>query len=387
MPPFLPGNSAIYHHHLSFTMAPNSPIVDIHTHVYPPSYIALLKSRSSIPYIRSFPPSPSLRLVILPAEDTASTSRGRPVGPEYYDIAEKILFMDRHGIDISVLSLANPWLDWLPASEAGEAARLINDELDAECARFPGRLFAFAALPLSGGAEMIGAEIERLRELRFMRGVILGTTGLGKGLDDPALLPVFEALQRVNLPVFLHPHYGLPGAVWGERASDYGHVLPLALGFPLETTIAVTRMILAGVFEAVPELQMILAHSGGTLPFLAGRIESCIEHDAHLKAEGKLGKGRKTVWEVLRKNIYLDAVIYGAVGLRAAIQASGDDRVMFGTDHPFFPPLEEGEEGRKWMSVQTNYEAIREALGSGSDEAKGALGGNAVRVLGLNLTM
>jgi aminocarboxymuconate-semialdehyde decarboxylase len=358
-----------------------SPIVDIHTHVYPPSYIELLKSRASIPYIRSFPPSTSLRLVILPAEDTESTSRGRPVGAEYYDIKEKIKFMDTHSIDISVISLANPWLDWVPAEEAAKAAEGINNEVNEECGRYPGRLFAFATLPLSGGKDVIAREISRLKSLKYMRGVILGTTGLGKGLDDPDLLPIFQALQDAKLPIFLHPHYGLPSSVWGERSNDYGHVLPLALGFPLETTIAVTRVILAGVFKKVPDLQMILAHSGGTLPFLAGRIESCIEHDAHLKAEGKLGMGRKTVWEVLKKNIYLDAVVYSEVGLSAAIQASGEDRVMFGTDNPFFPPLEDS--GGKWASVETNYEAIRGALGSGSAEAKGALGGNAVRVLNL----
>ncbi|PSS13265.1 hypothetical protein M430DRAFT_106273 [Amorphotheca resinae ATCC 22711] len=363
--------------------ATKSPIVDIHTHVYPPSYISLLKSRSSIPYIRSFPPSSSLRLVILPAEDTESTSRGRPVGAEYYEIAEKIKFMDVHGIDISVISLANPWLDWVPADEAAEAARSINDEVDRECAKYPGRLFAFATLPLSGGRDVIVREIERLKTLTYMRGVILGTTGLGKGLDDPELRPIFKALQDAQLPIFLHPHYGLPGSVWGEQAGDYGHVLPLALGFPMETTIAVTRMILAGVFEEVPELQMILAHSGGTLPFLAGRIESCMEHDGHLKAEGKLGKGRKTVWDVLKKNIYLDAVIYGDVGLKAAIQASGEDRIMFGTDHPFFPPL--GEEDEKWLSVETNYEGIKKALGTDTEGAKAALGGNAVRVLNLSI--
>jgi predicted TIM-barrel fold metal-dependent hydrolase len=358
------------------------PVVDIHTHVYPPSYIELLKSRTSIPYIKSFPPSSSLRLVILPAEDTESTSRGRPVGPEYYDINKKIDFMNTHAIDISVISLANPWLDWVPSAEASKAAENINNDVNEECGKFPGRLFAFGTLPLGGGREVIVKEIERLKGLKFMRGIILGTTGLGKGLDDPDLVPIFQALQDAKMPLFLHPHYGLPGSVWGERASDYGHVLPLALGFPLETTIAVTRMILSGVFEKVPELQMILAHSGGTLPFLAGRIESCIEHDAHLKAEGKLGKSRKTVWEILKKNIYLDAVVYSEIGLKAAIQASGEDRIMFGTDHPFFPPLE--GDGDKWASVETNYEAINGALGSGS-EAKEALGGNAMRVLNLTI--
>lgn len=363
--------------------ATKSLIVDIHTHVYPPSYISLLKARTSIPYIRSFPPLTSLRLVILPAEDIESTSRGRPVGAEYYDINEKIKFMDTHSIDISVISLANPWLDWVPSSEAAQAAKDINDEVNTECGNFPGRLFAFATLPLSGGTEVIIAEIERLKTLKYMRGIILGTTGLGKGLDDPALIPIFKALQTANLPIFLHPHYGLPSSVWGDRSSDYGHVLPLALGFPLETTIAVTRMILAGVFEMVPNLQMILAHSGGTLPFLAGRIESCIEHDAHLKAEGKLRPQRKTVWQILKNNIYLDAVIYGDVGLKAAIQASGEDRIMFGTDHPFFPPL--SEDGERWRSVDTNYEAIRAAVGEDSKGSKAALGGNAVRVLNLSM--
>lgn len=359
-----------------------TPVVDIHTHIYPPSYISLLKSRSSIPYIRAFSLSEGLRLVILPAEDTESTSRGRPVGPEYYDIANKISFMDTHHIDISVISLANPWLDWLPPQEAGPIAQSINNEVDSICAHHPGRLFCFATLPLSASASVVLAEIARLKSLPHVRGIILGTTGLGAGLDDPNLLPIFQALAMASLPIFLHPHYGLPSSVWGPRASEYGHVLPLALGFPLETTIAVTRMILSDTFTLVPDLQVILAHSGGTLPFLAGRIESCIEHDGHLKSENKLGPGRKTVWEILKKNVYLDAVIYNEVGLRAATQASGEDRIMFGTDHPFFPPL--GGE-KVWASVGSNLEAINGALGV-SKSAAMALGGNALQVLRLRST-
>jgi predicted TIM-barrel fold metal-dependent hydrolase len=104
----------------------------------------------------------------------------------------------------------------------------------------------------------------------------------------------------------------------------------LALGFPLETTIAVTRILLSGVWDRFSKLNILIAHSGGTLPFLAGRIESCIAHDAHLKKEGKVSN-RRDVWDVLQKNIYLDAVIYADVGLKAAIDASGVDRLMFGT--------------------------------------------------------
>lgn len=99
--------------------------------------------------------------------------------------------------------------------------------------------------------------------------------------------------------------------------------------FPLETTIAVTRMFLSGVWDRWTELTVLLAHSGGTLPFLAGRLESCIAHDSSLKKQGKLEK-RRDLWDVLRKNILLDAVVYSAVGLRAAVESTGVERVLFG---------------------------------------------------------
>lgn len=321
-----------YVHHLLCKFF-EMPIVDIHTHVYPPTYMGLLRSRKTVPYVRTFPEDPdSSRLIILPGEDdpsTPSTSRGRPVGSEYYDIAKKIAFMDQHKIDKSVISLANPWLDFLPSEEAGEAARRINDDVDGLCAKYPGRLYAFGTLPLSAPAETVVAEIERLSTLKYMRGVIMGTSGLGNGLDDPALDPIYAALEKHNQLIFLHPHYGLPSSVWGPRGSEYGHVLPLAMGFPLETTIAVTRMLLSGVWDRFQKLNVLLAHSGGTLPFLAGRIESCIQHDGHLKAQGKI-EGRRNIWEIFKTNIYLDAVVYSEVGLNAALAASGADRLMFG---------------------------------------------------------
>ncbi|CAI6332465.1 unnamed protein product [Periconia digitata] len=361
------------------------PIVDIHTHIYPPSYVSLLRSRTTVPYVRTFEDAPdSSRLIILPGEDdpsTPSTSRGRPIGPEYYDIAQKIAFMDQHKIDKSVISLANPWLDFLPKEEAGEAARKINDDVDTICAGYPGRLYAFATLPLSADTATIVSEIERIKGLKHIRGVIMGTSGLGQGLDDPELDPVYAALEKTEQMIFLHPHYGLPASVYGPRGNEYGHVLPLALGFPLETTIAVSRMLLSGVWDRFQKLNVLLAHSGGTLPFLAGRLESCVKHDGHLKKAGKI-ENRRDVWDILKTNIYLDAVIYSEVGLKAAVNASGADRLMFGTDHPFFPPLEENAE--EWHSVNANYTAISSTFGGDDKAAQDVLGNNAVRILRLD---
>lgn len=370
-----------------------SRVVDIHTHMYPPSYIKILESRTTIPLVRKFPQTPDPRLILLEAEvksleeatrDPSAKPPGRPLTSHYASLAQKVHFMDTHSIDISVISLANPWLDFLNSSESGEIGRSVNEEFSRMCDEHPGRLFFFAALPLTAPLEIIISSINHAKGLKYCRGVILGTSGMGKGLDDPSLLPIFEALATAKLTVFLHPHYGLPNEVWGPRASaEYGHVLPLALGFPMETTIAVTRMFLSGVFDKVPDLRMILAHSGGTLPFLAGRIESCILHDGQLVSEGKVGKGRRSIWDVLKEQVYLDAVVYSDVGLKAAINASGSDRLMFGTDHPFFPPLTTDEQG-KWESVSLNAEAVSKALGDESPEAEGIMGANAINVLRLD---
>ena len=347
----------------------------------------VLESRSKVPYVRSFPPSNSPRLFVLPSEDPPSaTSTGRPIGPEYYDIAQKIAFMDTHKIDISVISLANPWLDFFPSSGAAAAAEALNKDLNATCDKFPGRLFAFGALPMSASIEEIVSEIKRLSGMKYMRGVVMGTSGFGKGLDDERLNGVWAALEETGQTVFLHPHYGLPKEVYGPTGGEeYGLVLPLALGFPLETTIAVSRMLLSGVWDRYQGLSVLLAHSGGTLPFLAGRLESCIAHDGKLHREGKIAN-RRTVWDIFQKNILLDAVVYSEVGLKAAVDAAGADRVLFGTDHPFFPPLEKNGEKGEWLSVTTNYKAIKDAFGPGEmEKVEGVLGGNAVRLLRLEV--
>lgn len=368
-------------------------IVDIHTHVYPPSYIKLLASRKQVPYIHKSGTG-SLRLIILPSDDDQSKPaemRGRPIDPSYSSWEAKRAFMTLHGINVSVVSLANPWLDFIPSSESPKWAQTINNELEDACVDFSTqpsnsicRLFAFGTLPFSASAEEISAEIIRLKTLPHLKGIIMGTTGLGCGLDDSALDPIWQSLQATATIVFLHPHYGLPDTAFGdpEIVARSGHVLPLALGFPLETTIAISRMFLAGVFDRFSSLKMLLAHSGGTIPFLAGRIQSCVEHEREFISNGgtKKGPGR-SIWEVLKTNIYLDAVIYGEPGLEAALDAVGTDRVMFGTDHPFFPPLVDRSD--QWPSVGTNYRAIQEASAGDGDITKNILGGNAVRVLGL----
>ena len=371
-------------------MASEPPVIDIHTHVYSSSYISLLRSRTTVPYLLDpFEKGASPRLLILPSDDDPSLppgSRGRPIDPSYTDIGAKLNFMSTHHITASVISLANPWLDFLPPEEGPGWARMINDELEFTCNRNQGKLWAFATLPLSASPPDIVTEVDRLQTLPHIRGIILGTTGLGNGLDDPNLDSIWAALEEKQLPIFLHPHYGLPSSLYGPRASEYGHVLPLSLGFPMETTIAFTRMWLSGVFDRYPKLKLLIAHSGGTIPFLAGRIDSCVQHERHFPEHsneyGEKSRGpERSLDRVLLDNIWLDAVVYSETGVRAAVDKVSYKKVLFGTDHPFFPRLDGGAE--KWASVETNFDAV--AGGQDNAGSRAILGGNAIELLGLEI--
>ena len=142
------------------------------------------------------------------------------------------------------LSSANPWLDFLPASTAQRLAGELNEDLESLCSTAPmitpsntlKRLYGFGLLPLvpSATTSSLLSTVDQMSRLPHLKGIIMGTKGIGKGLDDDALDPVWEALAKTGLVVFLHPHYGVDGSAWGEKEN--GHVLPLALGFPFETT-------------------------------------------------------------------------------------------------------------------------------------------------------
>ena len=104
------------------------------------------------------------------------------------------------------------------------------------CVQNPGTLYALGALPSAASPVSFWLDtLHHISRLSHIKGVILGTKGLGKGLDDPILDPIWSQLEKYKLMAFIHPHYGIGKDAFGQREN--GHVLPLALGFPFETTI------------------------------------------------------------------------------------------------------------------------------------------------------
>jgi aminocarboxymuconate-semialdehyde decarboxylase len=179
-----------------------------------------------------------------------------------------------------------------------------------------------------GEPEKASEELQRAVDQYGFRGVIMPTTAGGRPLDDAAFEPLFRLIERLGLMIFMHPAAG----VRSDRYGAYG--IQVLVGYPAETSLAVTRMIFNGTLEQHPGLKLVLAHGGGTLVFLRGRLDSA--YDA-------------TGWEAdpyFRKNItqrpsaYLDRLYYDTCALseqsnRFVIETMGSHRVVFGSDYPF----------------------------------------------------
>jgi aminocarboxymuconate-semialdehyde decarboxylase len=326
-------------------------IIDIHSHIYPELYLKYMTERTSEPYVREV--DGKRLFVIFPGES------GRPMDETYWDVDEKLKFMDKFGIDRTVLSLGNPWLDPINGPESVSLAREVNDYFNSLPETTNGRISGMGILPSSSVEDCVAA-VHYIAGKPHLRGVIVGSRICGVALDEPSLEPLWQALNDTEVPVLLHPHYG----VGLDLMQGYGHVLPLALAFTFETTTALSRLVLSGVLTRMPGLKIVGSHGGGTLPYLAGRIDGCWRPDGIAR---EISPNRPS--EAMRQ-LYLDALVYDPRSLKAAADLVGADHMAFGTDHPFSiaDPLE-------------NLEAIRRSFSESEVEA--ILSGTATRLYGL----
>jgi predicted TIM-barrel fold metal-dependent hydrolase len=182
-----------------------------------------------------------------------------------------------------------------------------------------GRIFGMGVLP-PAAPSLVAGIVEEVASEQGLRGVIASTTIGGRLLDDTHLEPVWEALAASGVPLMVHPMMSvLPADLTG-----YGIALSAGIGFPFQTTVALARLLLAGVLNRHPDLRVVAAHGGGALPFLIGRLEG-----TH-----RGGAGDTPLRESARR-LLLDAALYEPDAVRMAADLVGAHRLLFGTDHPF----------------------------------------------------
>ena len=323
---------------------------DVHTHMFGNAWLDMLKKHGGPTYESKHMRDGRDYLV----------EKGSPACAfevEAFDYGARVKQMDKHGIDIAIVSLTSPNVHWGGPEISAETARLCNDEMAAGQAAFPDRIRWFASIPWEYPDAAL-AEIERAVKLGAV-GVMVIANINGKHLIDPLFAPVWQELDRRAFPLLLHPT-----APFGAKEAEFGieRILMPGAGFMYDTTLAVSRMAVDGFFDRYPNLKIVVSHGGGYLPFISGRL------DVFFKVETLNQMKTTTLPSEYLSRLYYDAIVYDQGALDLVIDIAGPDKVLFGTDLPM--PADPDK----------LYQIIDHRP---PDEAAAIRGGNAQRIFGL----
>lgn len=243
----------------------------------------------------------------------------------------RIAAMDEQGVDIQILSLAPPGTQPLDAADSVPLSRLANDTAAAAVAQHPTRLRALATLP-TADPTAAASELERAAGLGFVGAMVYGRTG-DTPLDHPRYDDLFGVAAALHQPVFIHPQ--IPSLTLRDAAyAGFDPMTNLGLatfgwGWHLEAARSALRLIVSGIFDRHPDLQLVLGHWGELLLFWLDRTESLSR---------TAGLDRK-VSEYISSNVHITSSgMLNPTLLRHALEVTTPDRLLFSTDYPFQHP-------------------------------------------------
>ena len=321
--------------------------IDIHAHFVPEEYLRLIESDGE-PHGLRLRPTPTGPLIMIGQA---------PVGPitaTYYNLDLRLKEMDAQGIGIHALSLMPPMVYWGDGALGLRLARLVNDAMTEASRIHPDRFVAFATLPMQD-PELAVMEAERAVTELGCRGIYLGTNIRGKELTDPSFLPVFERIDALRVPIFLHPL----NVIGAQRLTSY--YLHNLLGNPFDTAVAAANIIFSGLFDRFPKLEICLPHAGGAFPYLIGRLN----HGWRVRLE--CSSLKKPPSSYLKRFTY-DTISHAPESLNYLIKLVGADRVLMGSDYCFD------------MGYNRPVKAVTALKLNRADQTK-ILSGNAARLL------
>jgi aminocarboxymuconate-semialdehyde decarboxylase len=289
--------------------------IDIHAHYFPSSYLEAAVHHGA-DQGAAFVDLPGGRALKVGPLFTG------PIAERFVDLDLRLEDMNDNDVTVQILSLTQPMVYWADMPLADRLSAIFNDSLAAANEHAPERLFGFATLPMQFPERAI-AEARRVATLPGIKGVYLGTAINDTDLGDEMFWPVYEVLEDLGLPIFLHP---LKVVAMTDRLSRY--FLANLLGNPFDTAIAAAHLIFSGVLDRFPKLEFTLPHGGGALPILLGRIAhgwSVRPECSHLERSPRDYASR----------FFYDTVTHDAHALDFLITQVGSDRVMLGSDYCF----------------------------------------------------
>ena len=278
-----------------------------------------------------------------------------------------------------IISLAVPSPEMMGSPDESPAyARVANEGMAAICREWPQQFPTFvASLPMNNPQAAL-IEMDHAIEVLGAKGIQVLSHASGKALDHPEIFPIFERItNHHHLPVWMHPTR--PGNKPDYDSEDRSkYEIWQVLGWPFETSVAMSRMVFSGLFDRLPELKLITHHCGGMLPYFEGRAETLWAQLGSRSADGSedqvLANLKKKPMEYF-KMFYGDTVLGGSSSaLRCGLDFFGPEHVVFASDCPFDP-----EEGP--MFIREGIRSI-ETLNLGAEDARRVYFGNAFKLLG-----
>lgn len=321
-------------------------IIDSHAHLVPPSLLDAVRAN-----VQTFA---SLKLTDEGGFVFADAKPTRPISKPLSDVAGRLRWMDEQHIDAQMVG---GWVDMfgyeLPVEEGVRWSRLINAHF-VSCAKEQPRFIPLATLPMQHGAS--AAQVLREAHGQGFRGAMIGTQPRGRGsvLDDPDLLPFWEAADALGSVVLVHPVFDCGD----DRVHDYG--MANAVGRVTDLLLAMSRLIYSGHVTRFRNAKIVACTGGAALPYVVGRLRRNYELD-----KDKLGNPDDAL-----AALYYDSIVHDRHALRFMADRVGADRIMMGSDMPF--PIGD----LKPM-------AVVEAAGFSAEERASINGGLAQRLMGL----
>nr|WP_300779659.1 amidohydrolase family protein [Enhydrobacter sp.] len=327
------------------------PVIDIHCHILSPAAVELV-AQAGLTH-----DEPQVRFSN-EATRAVNKAQAETVRPQLTSVERRLADMDKMGVDIQAISPAPPqYYYWTPPEVGRDVARLINDNIAATVAKHPDRLVGLGTVPMQA-PEFAVAEMERLVRELGLRGVELCTNVAGAELSEEQFRPVFAKAEELGILIFLHPS----GFTDGRRLAQ--HYFSNVIGNPLDSTVAVSHLIFAGVLDTYPGLKICVAHGGGFLPAYAGRMD----HAHGARSDCRLCIEHKPSHYL--KKMYFDTIVFEPGQLEYLVGTYGSDHILMGTDYPFD------------MGMYEPVQFVGDAKLTAADKAA-ILGGNAARLLKL----
>lgn len=290
-------------------------VIDVHTHMLTRDYLAFL-TRHGGPKYECKPTRAGQESIYM---------HGAPfmtLMPEMWDYEARIRDMDKAGVDMAIVSLTCPNAFFGDETISVQAATMMNESMAAQQRLRPDRIGWFTSLPWQFADAAI-RELERTIR-QGAAGVMVIANIDGENLTHPDFAPVWKAIDDKALPVLVHPT--APLGTPDMSLDEYGLVPPI--GFMIDTTLALARMIFDGFFDRYPNLKIIASHGGATLPYLAGRLDRCHEK---IPACAEVIKDKPSSY---LERIYYDSVVYTQGALDLCLDVAGSGNVLYGSDYP-----------------------------------------------------